>query len=159
MPPILLLLLTVIALQACRREPAPPPQTSTEVTGNVAERVAAVQKVLHVLPPLANTIRDAHALEERIGDGRLGPSDFTNFQSLHVAPSDVALWRAALAPLAVPSDSPNYTEPAQPVSWWVAGPEFASLEFFSAQTLTGRSTGWVGMHAASGAIYIYSFTQ
>ncbi|MCC7054495.1 MAG: hypothetical protein IT355_14595 [Gemmatimonadaceae bacterium] len=156
----LLAILLLASQPGCRRDaPAPPPRTSVEIKGTAAERIAAVQKMLRVPPALAATILDAQAMEERVGDGRLGPADFAGFQVIRVAPGHVAEWRTRLTPVTTGTDAPAFVEPSTPVSWWVSGPEFASLDFFAPEALTGRTTGWIGVHAASGTIYIYSFTM
>lgn len=126
-----------------------------EVKGETPERIAAVTQMLTLTPALASTVIDAHAVSERTGDGRLGPSDFSDFQVLKVVPADLGKWRAVL----VPADPPTYTTPNTPMAWWTGGPEFASLEFFKGDAFTGRQNSWVGIGAASGLIYIHSFTQ
>ncbi len=108
---------------------------------------------------LPGVLLDAHFLEERIGDGELGPSDFVSFAALSVAPADVARWRASLPPLDSLQDRPRFVTPKQPRAWWLRAADFPSLEFFSPATVTRRATGWVGVHGASNTIYIFTFTQ
>lgn len=142
---------------ACSRpaQPRAAERVSSEVMGEPGERVAAVVKMLRLPPALAATVIDAHAVSERVGDGRLGPSDFSDFQLLRVTPANLAQWRAMLKPI----EPPVYATPNVPMAWWAGGPEFASLEFFKGDALTGRQVSWVGIGAASGLIYIHSVTQ
>jgi hypothetical protein len=45
---------------------------------------------------------------------------------------------------------------AQP--WWVSEEDLGALEFYSPDSLTGRSNGWVGV-APDGRIFVYSFSM
>lgn len=144
-----------MALTACSRSSAPK-SSVREVTGTAVERVAGVTAIFakHKAPPTA--MADAHFLEEQIGDGVLGPSDYRAFYAIQVAPQDVTKWMSMLAPLGEPAE---YAQPAQSCAWWVSREEFTSLEFFKTENLTGRHHGWIGVSPQTGQIFIFTFTM
>lgn len=132
------------------------PKTSVrEVTGSRIERVAAVSAIItkYKAPPTA--ILDAHFVEEQIGDGVLGPSDFRAFYLINVAPKDVSHWTKVFAPL---GETAEYDAPAQ-TNWWIARDTFGSLQFYKPDILTGRVNGWIGVSQQTGNIYIFTFTM
>ncbi|WP_225886993.1 hypothetical protein [Nodosilinea nodulosa] len=127
-----------------------------EVTGSSAKRVAEVSAIItkHQAPPTA--ILDAYFLEEQIGDGILGPSDFRTFYVVEVAPQDVARWTMLLTPLEATAE---YSAPAQPPAWWIAQDALGSLQFYKPDLLTGSANGWVGVEPQTGRIYVFTFTM
>jgi hypothetical protein len=127
-----------------------------EVGGSKAERVAEISKIISRTAPPPSPIIDAYFVEEQIGDGRLGPSDFRSFCALTVAADDLAAWRSALQPIEQHNTPPGLPKQAQP--WWVSPNDFSTLEFYSPKSLTGRNNGWVGI-APDGRIFVYSFTM
>jgi hypothetical protein len=133
-------------------------ESSREVAGTQAQRVAAVSKLITRHSPLPSPLLEAHFVEQQTGDGRLGPSDFASFCALSVGPADLAAWRAALAPLEAQNAPPKYVAPKQALSWWLTHDDFLRLVFYSPKSLTGRVNGWVGV-APDGKIYVYSFTM
>ena len=151
-----LILFSVCSLAAC--SPKKPAESSREVEGTQAERIAQVSKIVTRNSPLPSALMDARFVEEQTGDGRLGPSEFKSFSVLAVAPADLPAWKAALAPLEAQNTPPAYVSPKQAASWWLTATDFAGLEFRSPKTLTGRVNGWVGI-APDGRIFVYSFTM
>jgi hypothetical protein len=141
-------------LAAC--SPKPAQKSVHEIPGAPAEQVAQISKMLSRQAPLPSTLREAHFVEEKNGDGLLGPSDFAAFYALTVAPADLPAWRAVLP--AGPKSAPDFAAPKQPQPWWIAKEEFAGLTFYSPETMTGRSNGWVAI-APDGRIFIYAFTM
>ena len=109
--------------------------------------------------PLPSSLLDAQFVEQQSGDGELGPSDFSAFYLLTVAPTDLPAWRSALAPIQPPNAPPKYAAPKQPFPWWLPSDAFLRLEFYSPKSLTGRSNGWVGIAPESGRIFVYAFTM
>ena len=148
------LLLCLMAACGPRR----PAESSREVAGTQAERVAAVSKLITRHSPLPSPLVDAHLVEEQTGDGRLGPSDFASFCALSVGHADLASWHAALAPLEALNALPKYVAPKQPLPWWLTHDDFLRVVLYSPKSLTGRVNGWVGV-APDGKIYVYSFTM
>lgn len=152
------LLLLVCLLGACR--PARGPQWSVfELTGTKEERVKIMMAMITKRTPLPGPLLDASFLEEKIGDGVLGPSDFREFYVLTVAPDDVPAWTKLIASLKTPELRPEYAEPKQRPDWWLDPGSFPALKLVSPQKITGRIHGWAGIAPAEGKIYIYSFTM
>lgn len=150
-----LILFSACALVAC--SPKKPAETSSEAGGTKVERIAAVSRIVTRNSPLPSALTDARFVEEKTGDGRLGPSDFRSFSVLAVAPADLPAWKAALAPLEAQNTPPAYVSPKQATPWWLTAAEFSGLEFHSPKSLSGRVNGWVGI-APDGRIFVYSFT-
>ncbi|MEE3718090.1 hypothetical protein V2H45_15225 [Tumidithrix elongata RA019] len=149
------IIVCAIALTAC--SPVSAPKTTTrEITGTATQRVSDVSAILtkHKAPPSA--ILDAHFVEEQIGDGNFGPSDFRAFYILEVAPQDIPKWMQILTPL---TNKPEYNALTESKNWWIARDVFPSLEFYKPEALTGRMHGWIGISRQTGRIYIFTFTM
>ncbi|NJR60557.1 MAG: hypothetical protein HC769_17980 [Cyanobacteria bacterium CRU_2_1] len=54
---------------------------------------------------------------------------------------------------------PEYAAPPQLRDWWISPDAFTTLQFYEPTSLTGRSTGWIGISHETGKIYIFSFTN
>ena len=136
---------------------------SQETGGSQAERVAEITKMLGRSAPLPGPLLDAQFVEEKTGDGRLGPSDFKSFYALTVAPSDLPAWKAALSKSQAANSFSNDDEikraaPKKAQAWWVSGADLGKLEFFSPHSLTGNANGWAGI-SPDGRIYVHVFTM
>ena len=147
-------------MTACSKKPA---ESSHEIEGTKAERIAAISKLLSKTVPLPSPLLDAHFVEEQIGDGRLGPSDFKTFCGLTVSTADLPAWRAALSKSTKWNHSSNDEKikraaPKKANLWWVSEAGLDTLEFYSPHSLTGRANGWVGI-APDGRIFAYTFTM
>lgn len=127
----------------------------TEVSGTQEERVAEISTILAKSQALPTPLSDAYFVEERIGDGVLGPSDYRSFARLDIAPQDVSKWQALLTLL---SATPEFAAPRQAYEWWLAQEDFASLRFYAPNTITSRANGWVAVDAQHGRIYIFTYT-
>lgn len=127
-----------------------------EITGSRDERVATLTDALGERAKLPGEILDARFIEERIGDGFFGPSDFRAFCMLQVRSEDIAGWERLLRPL---GESASYAAPQSPPSWWVSEEEFRHLRFFGPGPLAWSTHGWAGVSPDSGRIYIFSFSM
>jgi len=136
-----------------RSPSAPAKQAATD-----KERVAAITKQLRRNGKLPGVLLDAQFVEEKVGDGVLGPSEFFAFYALTVPASDLPAWRAALAASPVVNNTPAYAAPKAAAPWWASKADFGKLELFGPKSLTGRFNGWVGL-APDGRIFIYAFTM
>ena len=141
----------LLVVPACRPRAAQQPVTAKD-------RVALITKQLSRSGKLPGVLLDAQFVEEQVGDGVLGPSDFFAFYALTVPAADLPAWRAALAPSPVLNGPAAYASPKAPTAWWLKPAEFGKLELFSSKPLTGRVNGWVGL-APDGRIFIYAFTM
>lgn len=152
-----LLLSLALPLLACRRDRND--GAIHVMSGSTPERIELVTRMLRAPDSLTSTIRDAQFIEERIGDGRLGPSDFQAYTVLAVDPATIARWTAVLPPLAADAGPVGHVAPRSAPEWWVREAEFARLRFFGTSTVTSRTTGWIGVDSARAMLYIYTFTQ
>ena len=150
--PVLLLCL----LAAC--SPRHPAESKYEASGTQAQRVAEVSKLLSKRSPLPTPLIDAYFVEEKIGDGMMGPSDFFAFYSLKIAPADLNAWRSVLPPIDSQSTTITYSSPKKLRTWWLTQSEFRDLTFYNPVTLTGRNNGWVAV-SPDGRIFVYAFTM
>ncbi len=148
--------LFLLSMAACSPKPA---ESSYEMKGSQSERIAAVSQLISKHASLPGALLDAHFFEEQIGDGRLGPSDFTAFYALTIAPADLPVWNSALAPIQPPNTPPEYTTPKQPLPWWLTQDDFLFLKFYEPKAITGRIHGWIGIAPNGGKIFIYVFTM
>jgi hypothetical protein len=148
---ILVALLLVTACTPVR----PPAHSFYEVTGSQAERVETITAMIAKAQTPPTPFLDAYFVEEKIGDGEFGPSDYRSFYRLDIASGDITQWQSILSPLAT---TPNYATPSQPYDWWLPGDDFATLLFYAPDTLTGSLNGWIAIDPANGQIYIYTFT-
>ena len=126
-----------------------------EVSGTVAERIATVTHLVFKDKKLPSLLLDAHFLEEQIGDGVLGPSDYRSFSCLKVAVQDLAQWLQLLTPL---NEKVPYITPNKSYAWWINQRDFAGLQFFEPNGLIGYAQGWIGIDQKTGSIYIFTFT-
>ncbi|MFZ1386416.1 MAG: hypothetical protein WBP46_00140 [Thiolinea sp.] len=157
----LLLILCLLLLAGCngasQNDSEPPPSvTNHELAGSNTERIASISTLLAKHKPPPTTILDGYFLEEQVGDGVLGPSDYQAFYVLKVAPQDIPQWLNLLTPLEYPA---QYAEPSQAREWWLDHSTFDALQFFKPGSLTGRLNGWVGISQETGHIYIFTFTM
>jgi hypothetical protein len=151
-----LTLLALLFIVAC--SPEQRAESSYEIGGTQAERIAAISSQLSKHAPLSSPLLDAHFVEDKKGDGQFGPSDFLAFYALTVVPVDLEKWRSTLPALEEQNRKPKYVSPKKPCSWWLTQDEFLGLMFYSPKSLTGRSHGWVGI-APDGRVYIFAFTM
>jgi hypothetical protein len=136
--------------------PTPPPPPIIAVTGDRPARIATVSATISKVRALPSAILDAQAVEEKIGDGDLGPSDWRSFSVVVVAHQDVDKWRKLLIPIAT---KPTYTQPNRRDDWWIDRVNFDSLQFYEPVTLTNRNNGWIGISSKTGQIYLFTFTM
>ncbi len=151
----LVLIVCLFALTACSSSSAPK-SSVYEITGSSTARVARVSAIITKYNALPSAIVDARFVEEQIGDGIFGPSDFRSFCFLEVAPQDISQWTQILIPL---GSAAEYNAPAQLRDWWVSRDSFAALQFYKPDILTGRVDGWIGISPKTGRIYIFTFTM
>lgn len=151
-----LLLLLTTQILACGNPSRPTQSSFVEVVGDQPKRVTTIKAMLTEIHAPPTPILDAQFVEEQIGDGELGPSDYRTYTRVDVAPGDIAAWQAILTPL---DAAPSYAAPPQAYTWWVQDDAFVNLQFYAPDTLTNRTNGWVAIDAQKGTIYIYSFTM
>jgi hypothetical protein len=151
---VILVMIACLFITACSPV-RPPTRTFYEVTGSQAERVDTITALITKLQSPPTPLLNAYFVEEKIGDGEFGPSDYRSFYRLDIAPDQVQSWQSILSPL---NATPDYATPSQPYAWWLPEADFATLQFYAPELLTGRSNGWLGIDLESGQIYIFTFT-
>jgi hypothetical protein len=154
---ILVAAVSLLVFTACRPNAAQPSAPANQAAA-VTERVATITKQLSRNGKLPSALLDAQFVEEKVGDGILGPSDFFAFYALTVPAADIPAWRAALAASPVDKGTEAYAAPKAAAPWWVSKADYQKLELFGPKSLTGRSHGWVKL-APDGRIFIYAFTM
>lgn len=126
------------------------------LTGDITQRVAKISALIKKHKALPTTILDAYFVEEKIGGGILGPSDFRTFYVIEVAPQDLAQWTKNFIPVSI---DPQYVAPAEHCDWWISSQNFSSLKFYQPDSLIGNSDGWMGVSSQKNRIYIFTFTK
>lgn len=133
----------------------PAKHSDYEISGSTSERIVGVTQLLFKDRSLASPILDAQFVEEKIGDGQFGPSDYQRFFMLQVAPQNLSKWTTSLEPL---REQIGYVSPTSTRIWWVEDAAFKKLEFFKPDTWVGSTNGWIGVARQTGHIYLFTFT-
>lgn len=146
-----------VFLFACT--PPSPTDEATEVkpkqsvmTGDLTARIASMHKLLRV-PQL--TLLDAQHVEQQYGDNGLGPADYQGFYYLQIPNAQLGGWIVTLRPIA---QAPSYVAPEPSQTWWPSPAVFSRLKFYEVDALSHRVSGWVGVDAKTGKIYVFDFT-
>jgi|GEM_PF-3245881 len=153
----ILSILSVCLITACQpssRTQLAPPQIS-EVEGTKAQRIETVTKILVNQEPLPSPLQDAYFLQQKIGDGELGPSDYVSFAMLDINPGDLSAWRSKLLLL---KKRPGYAQPQSLKDWWVTAADYPTLELYELSPYTNRIHGWIGIDPKTSKIYVFTFT-
>ena len=123
----------------------------------IKERVEVMEKIIEPLAKLPSEILDAHYTESKIGDGRLGPSDFFFYASIKVSKVDAKKWSKNLKK---PYNGvTQFSSPEIPKEWWLTKEKFMKLRLYETKTYFGRYNGWMAIDDANGLIYVHTFTQ
>ena len=145
----------LLVLTACNQSNQPKISVY-ETVGTSSQRVNEVAAILAKHKALPTSLEDANFLEEQIGDGNLGQSDYRDFYFIQVSPQEIAQWTQSLIPRPA---TPNYEMPSKSCPWWISEEPFKSLQFYKPETLTGRFNGWIGVSQDTGRIYMFTFTM
>ena len=127
--------------------PAPAHASSASRGGAAARQVASRLG-------LSASVDGAEQVQERIGDGSLGPSDVVTYTVLSVPEAELLAWAPKAARLA---GRPVYRAP-KALPHWISRPDFDTLEFYDASDLSPQ-TGWVGVARARGKVYVMAMTN
>lgn len=134
-----------------------PKETIYELVGSKEVRVEALTNVLlRENESLPSPLLNGYLLEIKIGDGRMGPSDFRTFLSFEVAPDELEKW---IQLLGGPIERPLKAElPSLDRFWWRSAESLQGLTFYPGKALSGRYNSWAAIDPDDGRIYVYSFT-
>lgn len=150
-----LLIVTTLGTAGCARSSGP--KITTRALGSTPEdRVATVVKIIERHSALPGSIRSVEGLEEQVGDGRLGPSDFRFFAKIVVEKRDLSSWKSAAG---AKLSSATYRAPQASTSWWLPESELKDLTLYSPRTLFGRNHGWIGFSSDNETLYVMTFTM
>lgn len=120
------------------------------------ERIAVMKKIIEPLAEVPSKILDTEYLETRIGDGRMGPSDFLFYAIIEVPKGEAKKWSQNLKE---PYNGvTGFSSPEIPNKWWLAKEKFLELRLYETKTYFGRFNGWMAIDDANGLIYVHTYT-
>lgn len=120
------------------------------------ERIAVMKKIIEPLAEVPSRILDTEYLETRIGDGRMGPSDFLFHAIIEVPKEDIKEW---FQDLKEPYNGvKDFSSPAGEEKWWLTKEKFMELKLYETKTYFGRYNGWMAIDDANGLIYVHTYT-
>ena len=79
----------VLSLSFCRSSEGIVLDSSGE---NLEERISTMNKIIEPISSVPSKIMDAHYIETKIGNGRIGPSDYYFYASIKVSRGEVKKW-------------------------------------------------------------------
>ena len=122
-----------------------------------AGRIETITQSIARNAELPSRILEADFVEYKIGDGRLGPSDFFFHVRLKVARDDLSKWTGELKEPY--NNSTFYSAPPKNVEWWITEEDFNNLKLYETKKYFGRFNGWMGFDESTGYIYVHTFTM
>lgn len=128
-----------------------------ELSGTKADRASAIARLLPTVAPyaeLSDAIEDAYLIEQKFGDGVLGPADYCSYFWIAVPPEQVGRWKSVLQPI---TKAPPYEVPPTNPSWWLTPADFDLLPKYDPFPLFQRD-GWIAVDAR-GAIFARTCTR
>ena len=135
-----MLILMFIGLFGCNTKSPPikkPILDSSEIL--IEERVKVMKKIIEPIAKLPSEILDAYYTESKIGDGRLGPSDFFFYASIKVSKGDAKKWSKNLKE---PYNGvTQFSSPEIAKEWWLTKEKFMKLGLYETKTYFGRYNG------------------
>ncbi|MDE0821032.1 MAG: hypothetical protein OSA95_07920, partial [Opitutales bacterium] len=129
------------------------------VSSGEADPVEAIETITQSIARNAEVpsrILEANFVEHKIGDGRLGPSDFSFHARLKVVRDDLSKWAGGLKEPY--NNSTLYSAPPKSVEWWITEKDFKKLKLYETKKYFGRFNGWMGFDESTGYIYVHTFT-
>ncbi len=134
---------------------APIKVSAQEMTGTNSQRIDQIEVLLKQYQPFPKPLENAHFLEEKIGDGILGPADYLRFYALTASSINLSDW---VKTLKIIEQRPSYTAPAVLPPWWVTKQDFNTLKFYKLSTPSGEDHGWIGVSENLKKAYIFTFS-
>ena len=146
-------LLSVLFLGGCQNET----RRVSSGEADPARRIESITQSIARNAELPSRILAANFFEHKIGDGRLGPSDFFFHARLKVAMDDLPKWTSGLKEPY--NNSTLYSAPPQKQKWWITEEDFKDLKLYETKKYFGRFNGWMGFDESTGYIYVHTFTM
>jgi hypothetical protein len=122
-----------------------------------AGRIETITQSIARNAVVPSRILEANSVEHKIGDGRLGPSDFFFHARLKVAMDDLPKWTSGLKEPY--NNSTLYSAPPNSVEWWITEKDFKNFKLYETKKYFGRFNGWMGFDESTGYIYVHTFTM
>jgi hypothetical protein len=154
---ICLFALTFFALSACKLDL--PILDTKPANPAMSERVVPISNLIDAKNPLLTKIKSSRCIEEQVGDGYLGPSDFSIFCVMSVDPKDIDTFRHTFSKPKNLNGLASYISPRKTVDWWISKPDFEHLEFFEPGLLSTQRNGWTAISSKNSKVYAFSFTR
>lgn len=127
------------------------------LTYTKAERIREVSRIIQERVPLPSPVLDAFYDEDWTDETEfLGPSDFTAYMYIKIAPADMEKWNVVLREKS--SAVASYHLPDRKYLWWVDKTRFPTLEFYEPRPLSTLQ-GWIGVSRSTGEIWIIGYTS
>lgn len=109
---------------------------------------------------LMRSIKGTYLIEEKRGDGQLGPSDYELFVRIDIDPSQAQAWRAHLKPQATGEPLAQFKRPRYEVDWWPKESPLSTARAVGGPTLwKGARHGWAALTPEGNRVYLYSYTR
>ncbi len=151
-------MLSALFLSACddggRREAERPAAPAARQEASNSATAGRIEAVAHQIGLAAANVVRAEQVQERIGDGVLGPSDVVTFTVFRMQEAALAAWSPKGSKR---TGRPTYVSP-KAMPNWVGRTDFEQLEFFDASALAPQS-GWVGVARTRGNVYVFTATS
>ena len=124
---------------------------------NLEERISTMKKIIGPISSVPSKILDAHYIETKIGDGRIGPSDYYFYASIKVSKGEVKKWSQNLKE---PYNGvTQFSSPEISKNWWLTKKKFTNLKLYETKTYFGRYNGWLAVDDENDEIFVHTYTQ
>ena len=144
----------VLSLSFCRSSEGIVLDSSGE---NLEERISTMKKIIEPISSVPSKIMDAHYIETKIGNGRIGPSDYYFYASIKVSRGEVKKWYQNLKE---PYNGvTQFSSPEISKNWWLTKKKFTNLKLYETKTYFGRYNGWLAVDDENDEIFVHTYTQ
>ena len=144
----------VLSLSFCRSSEGIVLDSSGE---NLEERISTMNKIIEPISSVPSKIMDAHYIETKIGNGRIGPSDYYFYASIKVSKGEVKKWYQNLKE---PYNGvTQFSSPEISKNWWLTKKKFTNLKLYETKTYFGRYNGWLAVDDENDKIFVHTYTQ
>ena len=144
----------VLSLSFCRSSEGIVLDSSGE---NLEERISTMNQIIGPISSVPSKIMDAHYIETKIGNGRIGPSDYYFYASIKVSKGEVKKWYQNLKE---PYNGvTQFSSPEISKNWWLTKKKFTNLKLYETKTYFGRYNGWLAVDDENDQIFVHTYTQ
>ena len=144
----------VLSLSFCRSSEGIVLDSSGE---NLEERISTMNKIIGPISSVPSKILDTHYIETKIGNSRIGPSDYYFYASIKVSKGEVKKWSQNLKrPY---NGVSQFSSPEISKNWWLTKKKFTNLKLYETKTYFGRYNGWLAVDDENDEIFVHTYTQ